>query len=53
MHNFELAKELFFSGLDSFQNGDYLSAEKDFRVSTRRLFVGRKQFSQIIEKTSG
>ena len=37
MNNFELAKSLFFSGLDSFQKGDYLSAEKDFRESLRNL----------------
>ncbi len=37
MNNFELAKTLFFSGLDSFQKGDYLSAEKDFRESLRNL----------------
>jgi tetratricopeptide (TPR) repeat protein len=37
MNNFELAKSLFFSGLDSFQKGDYLSAERDFRESLRNL----------------
>jgi tetratricopeptide (TPR) repeat protein len=37
MNNFELAKTLFMSGLNSFQQGDYLSAENDFRESLNNL----------------
>jgi tetratricopeptide (TPR) repeat protein len=37
MNNFELAKTLFFSGLDNFQHGDYLSAERNFRESLKNI----------------
>jgi tetratricopeptide (TPR) repeat protein len=37
MNNFELAKTLFLSGLNSFQRGDYLKAEDNFRESLKNL----------------